>query len=107
MATRREVLRGGAAGLGALALPEWALPALVQGEELVEFTDYPEDWTTDRGPERRRYDIRRIDPGSMTPSTGRSSSTRRRSGATALTVLHATTRAFTPRATRWFAQVSA
>src|SRR2546425_361867 len=46
-------------------------------------------------------------PGSITPSTGRSSSTRRRSGATALTVLHATTIALTPRATRWVAQVSA
>ena len=46
-------------------------------------------------------------PGSITPSTGRSSSTRRRSGATALTVLHAMTIAFTPRATRWFAHASA
>ena len=34
-------------------------------------------------------------PGSTTPSTGMSSSTRSRSGATALTVLHATTSAFT------------
>ena len=65
--TRRDVLRGSAAGLGALALPEWAFPALAPQEELVEFTDYPEDWTTDRGPERRRYDIRRIDDASMTP----------------------------------------
>ncbi len=65
--TRREVLHGSAVGLGALALPEWAFPALVQGEELVKFTDYPEGWTTDRGPERRRYDIRRID-GPITPT---------------------------------------
>lgn len=59
--TRREILRGGAAGLGALALPEWAFPALVQGEELVQFTDYPEGWKTERGPENRFYDIRKID----------------------------------------------
>ena len=65
--TRREVLQGSAVGLGALALPEWAFPALAQGEELVKFTDYPEGWTTDRGPERRRYDIRRID-GPITPT---------------------------------------
>jgi len=65
--TRRDVLRGSAAGLGALASPEWAFPALAQGEELVKFTDYPEGWTTDRGPERRRYDIRRID-GPITPT---------------------------------------
>ena len=35
-------------------------------------------------------------PGSTTPSTGMSSSTRSRSGATALTVLHAMTSALTP-----------
>ncbi|HXV62052.1 MAG TPA: molybdopterin-dependent oxidoreductase [Vicinamibacteria bacterium] len=64
--SRREVLIGGVAGLSALALPEWALPALVQDEELVPFTDYPEDWTTDRGPERRFFDIRRIGP--ITPA---------------------------------------
>lgn len=43
------------------------LPALNQGEELIEFTDYPETWTTDRGPEKRRYDIRKID-GAITPA---------------------------------------
>lgn len=65
--TRREILRGGVAGLGALALPEWAFPALVQGEELVQFTDYPEGWKTERGPETRFYDIRTID-GPFTPA---------------------------------------
>lgn len=65
--TRRDVLRGGAVGLGALALPEWAFPALLQGEELVQFTDYPEGWKTDRGPETRFYDIRNID-GPYTPA---------------------------------------
>jgi len=65
--TRRDVLKGGAVGLSALALTEWAFPALAQGEELVKFTDYPEAWATDRGPEKRRYDIRKID-GSMTPT---------------------------------------
>ncbi len=64
---RRDVLRGGAAGIVALALPEWAFPALAQGEELVEFTDYPEDWKTARGPEVRFYDIRKID-GPITPA---------------------------------------
>jgi len=59
--SRRDVLRGGAVGLGALAIPEWAFPALAQGEELVEFTDYPEGWKTERGPEARFYDIRKID----------------------------------------------
>ena len=39
--------------------------------------------------------------GSMTPRMGRSNSTRRRSGATALTVLHAMTMAFTPRPARY------
>ena len=37
--SRREVLKGGVAlaGLGALGVPEWAFPALAQGETLVEF----------------------------------------------------------------------
>lgn len=44
---RREVLKGGAAlaGLAALGLPSLALPALAQGEELVAFTDVPDDFT--------------------------------------------------------------
>lgn len=65
--TRREILRESAIGLGALTLPAWAFPPLVEGEELVEFTDYPEGWTTDGGPDRRRYDIRKID-GPFTPT---------------------------------------
>ena len=46
-------------------------------------------------------------PGSTTPSTGTSSSMRSRSGATALTVLHATTSAFTSRVARCCAHASA
>src|SRR5687767_11783559 len=40
---RREILKGIAAtaGLGALGFPEWALPALAQGETVVPFTDLP------------------------------------------------------------------
>ncbi len=43
------------------------LPALTRGEQLLAFTDYPNEWTTDRGPEKRRYDIRKID-GEITPA---------------------------------------
>ena len=46
-------------------------------------------------------------PGSTTPRTGMSSSMRSRSGATALTVLQATTSALTPRSTMWRAHASA
>lgn len=65
--TRRDILRGGAVGLGALAIPEWAFPALAQGEEIVEFTDYPDGWRPERGEEARFYDIRRIE-GPITPA---------------------------------------
>ena len=65
--TRREILIGGATGLSALAIPAWAFPSLAQGEELVDFTDYPDGWKAERGPERRFYDIRRID-GPITPA---------------------------------------
>ena len=39
--TRRDILRGSLAlaGLGVLGIPEWALPALAQGETVVPFTD--------------------------------------------------------------------
>ncbi len=66
--TRREVLRGGlaVAGLGVLGIPEWALPAIAQGDELVPFTDIPENFSTTPRPERRRLDLRKID-GPYTP----------------------------------------
>ena len=50
--TRREILKGGlaVAGLGALGIPEWALPALAQGETLVPFTDLPATTPAPRRP---------------------------------------------------------
>ena len=66
--TRRDILRGSLAvmGLGMLGLPEWALPALAQGETLVPFTDMPENFPPGRG-ETRLYDMRKID-GPLTPA---------------------------------------
>jgi DMSO/TMAO reductase YedYZ molybdopterin-dependent catalytic subunit len=64
--TRREMLAGGLLlGLGLLGLPEWALPALAQGETLVPFTDIPEKFPTGQG-ETRLLDVRTID-GPFTP----------------------------------------
>jgi DMSO/TMAO reductase YedYZ molybdopterin-dependent catalytic subunit len=67
LSTRRDILRGGlaAAGLGVLGIPEWALPALAQGETLVPFTDVPENLPAPRA-DTRIYDIRKID-GPFTP----------------------------------------
>ena len=67
--SRREVLKGGVAlaGLGALGVPEWAFPALAQGETLVEFTDLPEEIVLARTPDRRIIDVREID-GPITPA---------------------------------------
>jgi DMSO/TMAO reductase YedYZ molybdopterin-dependent catalytic subunit len=59
--TRRAILRGGVAGLGLMALPGWALPALAQDQQIVPFTDYPDGWKTERGPESRLFDIRTLD----------------------------------------------
>ncbi len=66
--TRREILKGSLAmaGLGVIGLPEWALPALAQGETLVDFTDLPEEIVLERTPDRRIIDIRMID-GPITP----------------------------------------
>ena len=66
--TRREILRGGlaAAGLGVLGIPEWALPALAQGETLVPFTDIPENVRWETPPDRRMLDFRTLE-GPFTP----------------------------------------
>jgi DMSO/TMAO reductase YedYZ molybdopterin-dependent catalytic subunit len=66
--SRRDVLRGSLAlaAFGVFGIPEWALPALAQGETLVPFTDLPENINLVPGPERRLLDIRTID-GPFTP----------------------------------------
>ena len=65
---RRDVLRGSLAlaGLGVLGLPEWAFPAIAQGETLEEFTDLPDTITLERSPESRIIDVRMIE-GVLTP----------------------------------------
>jgi DMSO/TMAO reductase YedYZ molybdopterin-dependent catalytic subunit len=66
--TRRDVLKGSlaVAGLSALRIPDWVLPALAQGETLVPFTDIPENVRWETPPDRRLLDIRTID-GPFTP----------------------------------------
>ncbi len=66
--TRRDILKGSLkmAGLGALGIPDWAVPALAQGETLMEFTDLPDEIKLIRSPERRIIDVRHID-GFFTP----------------------------------------
>ena len=60
--TRRDILKGGlaVAGLGALGIPEWALPALAQGETLVPFTDLPAT-AAPPAADRRLLDVRTIE----------------------------------------------
>ena len=52
--------------LALLNIPEWALPALAQGETLVPFTDAPAAFPPP-GPVNRQYDIRTID-GPFSPA---------------------------------------
>ena len=65
---RREILKGGLAfaGLSVFGIPEWALPALAQGETLVPFTDIPANANFTPAPDRRTFDLRKID-GPFTP----------------------------------------
>ncbi len=65
--TRRQTLRNGAAATLLAMLPDWAIPALAQGETLVPFTDLPEKLEFVRGPDRRIIDVRKID-GPFTPT---------------------------------------
>ncbi|MBI2189514.1 MAG: molybdopterin-dependent oxidoreductase [Acidobacteria bacterium] len=66
--TRRDILKSGLAlaGVGLLGIPEWALPALAQGETLVPFTDLPDNINWVPAADRRLYDVRTID-GVFTP----------------------------------------
>ena len=66
--TRRETVRRGLAAASLLALvPDWAIPAIAQGETLVPFTDLPANFNPTPSPERRTLDIRKID-GPFTPA---------------------------------------
>ena len=56
-----------AAGLGVLGIPDWALPALAQGESVVPFTDIPDNVRWETPPDRRLLDVRTID-GPFTPA---------------------------------------
>ena len=61
--TRREIFRGGLAATTVLAMgvPEWATPALAQGEKLVSFTDIPDNFSPGgQNSPVRVYDIRKI-----------------------------------------------
>jgi DMSO/TMAO reductase YedYZ molybdopterin-dependent catalytic subunit len=66
--TRRKILGGSLAlaSLSVFGIPEWALPALAEGETLVPFTDIPKDANFNPAPDRRNLDIRTID-GPFTP----------------------------------------
>ena len=67
--TRRETIRRGLAAAGALALvPDWALPALAQGDVDVPFTDIPATFNPSPADGARRFlDLRKID-GLITPT---------------------------------------
>jgi DMSO/TMAO reductase YedYZ molybdopterin-dependent catalytic subunit len=67
--SRRNVLRQGAmiTGIVTLGVPDWSLPALADGEDLVPFTDVPTDFTTNPKPGVRYLDTRTIE-SFLTPS---------------------------------------
>ena len=68
--TRRETLQTALAATSLLALmPDWAVPALAQGETDIPFTDYPKDYKVNGNPNaaNRFLDIRKID-GPLTPN---------------------------------------
>ena len=60
--TRRDTLKYGAAAAALFALPEWAVPALAEGEVDVPFTDYPDTFAANpANGERRFLDLRKVD----------------------------------------------
>jgi DMSO/TMAO reductase YedYZ molybdopterin-dependent catalytic subunit len=60
--TRRDTLKQGLSLAGFLALGDWAMPALAQGETDVPFTDYPANFNPGgNGFPRRTFDMRTLD----------------------------------------------
>ena len=64
--TRRDMLKTSLAAAGLLAVPEWALPTLAQGETVVPFADWPDKFDPNPAPDRRLFDSRTIS-GAITP----------------------------------------
>jgi len=60
--TRRDMLKTSlaVAGIGLLGMPEWALPVMAQGETVVPFTDWPENFNPYPAPDRRLFGTRSI-----------------------------------------------
>ena len=58
--TRRDAMKSGMAlaALGVLNVPEWALPALAQGETVVPLLDFQDNFNPVPGPDRRVFDTR-------------------------------------------------
>jgi DMSO/TMAO reductase YedYZ molybdopterin-dependent catalytic subunit len=67
--SRRDILKGtlALAGWSVFGMPEWALPALAQGETEVPFTDWPANFNPAPAADRRTFDTRKID-ASFTPA---------------------------------------
>lgn len=67
--TRREILKGSLAlaGWSVLGVPEWALPALAQGETVVPMTDFPANFNPAPAADRRSFDTRKLE-GPFTPA---------------------------------------
>jgi len=67
--TRRTILKGGLAmaGLGIVGVPEWAMPALVADDTIVQFTDIPENVRWETPPDRRMLAVSTIDGPFVAP----------------------------------------
>ena len=60
---RRKMMKGGVVAAGIASIPNWVMPALAQGEELVPFTDVPDSFVPRQKVDGANYfqDTRNID----------------------------------------------
>ena len=46
------------AAVGSIGVPDWILPVMAQGEVVIPFTDWPDNYNPNPAPDRRTFDTR-------------------------------------------------
>ena len=60
--TRRDLVKStlALAAVGTIGVPDWILPVMAQGEVVIPFTDWPDNYNPNPAPDRRTFDTRTV-----------------------------------------------